>query len=163
MFSTKVRLKLQRLTLLRRAFFFTNANANTVTILDISDPAMPVKVSDIDMSAYGGAVNSVAVKNGIVAVAVEAEDKTMNGSVIFFDTNGDFLNEVTVGALPDMITFSNDGTKVLTANEGEPNADYSSDPEGSVSIIDLAGGVAGATVITVNFQDYNDKKSGFAQ
>lgn len=139
--------------------FFTNANTNTVTILDISNPAMPTKVMDIDMSTYGGGVNSVAIKNGIVAVAVEAEDKTMNGSVVFFDTDGTYINEVVVGALPDMVVFSNDGTKVLTANEGEPNTDYTSDPEGSVSIIDISGGVASATVTTVNFQSYNDKKA----
>lgn len=139
--------------------FFTNANANTVTIINISNPAIPAKVMDIDMSIYGGGVNSVAVKNGLVAVAVEATDKTMDGSVVFFDANGNYLNEVTVGALPDMVVFSNDGTKVLTANEGEPNADYSSDPEGSVSIIDISGGVGSATVTTVNFQSYNDKKA----
>ena len=139
--------------------FFTNASANTLTILDISNPAMPVKVSDIDLSPYGGGANSVAVYNGLVAVAVEAEEKTMTGAVVFFDTNGAFLKEVMVGALPDMLTFSNDGKKVLTANEGEPNGDYSIDPEGSVSIIDLSAGLETATVTTLTFEAYNDKKA----
>ncbi|MBK7872036.1 MAG: choice-of-anchor I family protein [Saprospiraceae bacterium] len=139
--------------------FFTNADANTVTILDISNPSMPTKVKDVDMTIYGGGVNSVAVYNGLVAVAVESNNKTDDGKVVFFDTNGDFISEVTVGALPDMVTFSHDGTKVLTANEGEPNSDYSVDPEGSVSIIDVSNGAANATVMTVNFQTYNDKKT----
>ncbi len=139
--------------------FFTNANANKVTVLDISNPQSPTFVQDIDLSSYGGGVNSVAVFNGIVAVAVEADPKQDPGSVVFFDTDGNFLNSVTVGALPDMLAFTNDGTKVLTANEGEPDDDYMVDPEGSVSIIDISGGVASASVTNVTFESYNDKKA----
>jgi len=34
-----------------------------------------------------------------------------------------------------MITYSPDGNLILTANEGEPNATYTNDPVGSISII----------------------------
>ncbi|MBC8041054.1 MAG: esterase-like activity of phytase family protein, partial [Opitutaceae bacterium] len=54
---------------------------------------------------------------------------------MFFDIDGNLAGQVTVGALPDMITFSPNGRYVLTANEGEPSADYLTDPEGSVSVI----------------------------
>ncbi|MDX1943418.1 MAG: esterase-like activity of phytase family protein [Saprospiraceae bacterium] len=143
---------------LSKRLFSTNALANTVTILDITNPANPTKVTDLDMSTYGGGVNSVAIYNGLVAVAVEANTKTANGSVVFFDNLGNFISQVTVGALPDMLTFTPDGTKVLVANEGEPNDDYSVDPEGSVSIINVAGGAASATVTNINFQSYNNRK-----
>ncbi|RYD87216.1 MAG: alkaline phosphatase, partial [Sphingobacteriales bacterium] len=79
-------------------------------------------------------------------------------SVVFFDTDGEFLSQVAVGALPDNISFTPDGTKVLTANEGQPNNDYSIDPEGSVSIIDITGGVAtlqDTDVTTLLFTAYN--------
>lgn len=140
--------------------FVTNADANTIDILDISDPTNPTKLDDIDLSPYGGGVNSVAVRDGVVAAAVEASPKQNPGKVVFFDTEGGFLSSVTVGALPDMLTFTPDGTKILVANEGEPSDDYLTDPEGSVSIIDVSGGVPILTqsnVSTASFAPFNKK------
>lgn len=144
-----------------RRLFVVNANTPSVEVLDASDPSRPTKLFDIDPSAYGAGANSVAVANGIVAVAIENAIKTEPGQVVFFDTDGNFLNAVTVGALPDMLTFTPDGTRVLVANEGEPNDDYSVDPEGSVSIIDLSGGVANLTqanVTTAGFAAFNSQR-----
>lgn len=141
--------------------FTTSAVAGYLDIVNFSNPAAPTLVSSINMNTYGG-VTSVAVRNGIVAVASPNVDPTLNGSVVFFDTNGTFLKQVTVGALPDMITFSPDGTKVMTANEGQPNANYTSDPEGSVSIIDIAGGIPALTqsnVTTLLFTQYNAQET----
>lgn len=138
-----------------RRLFVTNANANTVDVLDIRNPRRPRLQFTIDLSAYGAGVNSVAVSHGIVAVAVEADPKQDPGSVVFFDVKGRYLNDVTVGALPDMVTFTPDGTRVLVANEGEPDDDYLVDPEGSISIIDISGGIAAASVATADFQAYN--------
>jgi len=109
--------------------------------------------------------NSVAVKNGVVAVAYAVQNTTtlaqQTGKVAFFNAgNGSFINAVDVGALPDMLTFTPDGTKVLVANEGEPNSygqANSVDPEGSVSIINIAGGVASATVQTATFTSFNSQ------
>ncbi len=145
-----------------RRLFVVNAQVPTVEVLDISDPSNPAKLFDIDPSAYGAGANSVAIANGIVAIAIESKVRTDPGSVVFFDTNGNFIRAVTVGALPDMLTFTPDGTKVLVANEGEPNADYSVDPEGSVSIIDLSGGVENLTqddVTTADFTAFNAQRN----
>jgi len=88
-----------------------------------------------------GAVNSIAIKGDLLAVAVEADVKQNNGAILFYSLNelgdGTFIKAVEAGALPDMVTFTPDGTKVLVANEGEPNTDYSNDPEGSISIISV--------------------------
>lgn len=141
--------------------FTTSAVAGYLDIVNFSNPAAPTLVSSINMNTYGG-VTSVAVRNGIVAVASPNVDPTLNGSVVFFDTNGTFLKQVTVGALPDMITFSPDGTKVMTANEGQPNANYTTDPEGSVSIINIAGGIPTLTqsnVTTLLFTQYNAQET----
>ncbi|MFC7649139.1 choice-of-anchor I family protein [Streptosporangium lutulentum] len=106
-------------------------------MLDISDPRKPRKVSTL---ATPGA-NSVAVQNGLVAVAQQAAVKTDPGSVAFFDAKtGKKLKQVTVGALPDMVTFTPDGRRAVVAAEGEPSSyceGKTVDPEGSVSIVDL--------------------------
>ncbi len=130
---------------------FTNADANSVGILNIDDPTNPQLIAEIDLSAFGAGVNSVASANGLIAVASEGEEVDDKGSVVFFDVEGNFLAQVEVGFLPDMLTFTNDGTKVLVANEGEPNDDYTIDPEGSVSIIDITNG----KVKTITFSKFN--------
>ncbi len=107
--------------------------------------------------------NSVSVKNGILAVAYAVQEATtlaqQQGVVTFFNAStGVYLNHVQVGFLPDMVIFTPDGNKVLTANEGEPNSygqGSSFDPEGSVSIIDISGGVLNAAVQTAGFTAFN--------
>ena len=139
--------------------FVINAAASTVDMLDISDPSNPTFVDSIDVSEDledTGGVNSVAVnKNGIVGVAVENDNKQAEGWAAFYDVNGTFLGSVEAGALPDMITFTPNGQYALVANEGEPSDDYMIDPVGSVSVIDLRGGVGNATVRTAGFGDFS--------
>ncbi|MEZ4785929.1 MAG: choice-of-anchor I family protein [Candidatus Kapaibacterium sp.] len=138
--------------------FVTNAGDNSMDVLDASDPENLTLDLTVDLSSYGGGPNSVAVYRGIVAVAVQADEKTDNGSVVFFNTDGDFLNSVEVGALPDMVTFTHNGQYLLVANEGEPNDDYDVDPEGSVSIIDMKGRISqlsSSDVSTVSFTSLN--------
>ncbi|MEO1294622.1 MAG: choice-of-anchor I family protein [Cyanobacteria bacterium J06636_16] len=136
---------------LTQRLFVTNSANNTIDILDINDPTNPFRSSSIDLSGLGGGINSVAFNDGLLAAAIEAEDTQAPGSVAFFDTDGLFQTAFEVGALPDMLTFTPDGTKVLVANEGEPNDDYTIDPEGSVSIIDISGGLDNGSVSTAGF------------
>ena len=140
-----------------KKLFATSAIEDRLDIIDFTNPEAPVTLNSVDMAPYGG-ITSVAVKNGIVAVASPNANEQLNGSVVFLTTDGTFISQVAVGALPDNISFSPDGTKVLTANEGQPNTDYTVDPEGSVSIIDITGGVAALTdgdVTTLLFTAYN--------
>ncbi|GII58666.1 hypothetical protein Pth03_70550 [Planotetraspora thailandica] len=134
----------------RRAFV-VNAEAGTVDVLDIRDPRKPRRVTAL---AAPGA-NSVAVHKGLVAVAQQAGDKTSPGKVSLFEARtGRKLKEFRVGALPDMVTFSENGRRLVVANEGEP-ASYCEgavdDPEGSVSVIDVARG----SVRTADFRAFN--------
>lgn len=139
----------------RNQIFFTDANSDAVHVLDISNPSSPALESTINL---GGSPNSVAVYGDIVAVAIEADPKQNPGKVEFYSA-ADFskLGEVTVGALPDMVTFNEDGTKVLIANEGEPSGDYLTDPEGTVSIITLnTSNISASSVATANFNAFDN-------
>lgn len=135
-------------------------NSTSIEVLDFSDPSNISPISSISLPPNTSGVQSVAVSNGILAAAISANPSTDPGIVMFADTDGDNQVTVSVGALPDMITFTPDGTKLLSANEGEPNGDYSIDPEGSVSIIDVTGGLADidqSDVTTLNFNAFDSQ------
>jgi 2',3'-cyclic-nucleotide 2'-phosphodiesterase (5'-nucleotidase family) len=139
-----------------KRLFVVNGSTATIDVLDLSDPQNLTKLFEIDITPFGAGVNSVAIKNGVLAAAIEADPSTEPGKVAFFDTDGNPLNSVTVGSLPDMLTFTPDGSKILVANEGEPGDIV--DPEGSVSIIDISSGVGSATVTTADFTAFNGKE-----
>lgn len=138
--------------------FLISSVAVRLDAINLTNPKNPTLSYTIDLSPYGSAVNSVAVKNGVIAAAMESAVRTDNGSVVLLSTSGQFLKQLPVGAQPDMVTFTHNGTKVLTANEGEPSSNYSVDPEGSISIIDLTNGVANATSTTLGFTSYNNRR-----
>jgi hypothetical protein len=115
----------------------------------------PVLLGSIDLTPYGSAPNSVAVRDGIIAVAVEATVRTDPGSVVFFNSELQFVSSIPVGAVPDMVTFTPNGRYVLSANEGEPSLDYSVDPEGSVSIIDVSEGLQSLDATKVRTADFH--------
>jgi hypothetical protein len=140
--------------------YIANSIAGKVDIVNFANPSAPVSISSINISTYGG-INSIVAHDSIIACAVESVPAQNNGKVVFFDYNGNYINQVEVGAMPDMITFDRNFTKLLTANEGEPDATYVNDPVGSVSIIDLTPGYAALTntnVTNVGFSAYNGQE-----
>jgi hypothetical protein len=116
------------------------AAGNRIDVVDVADITAPVLVTTIDMTPYGVETTSVSVRNGRLAAASINAVKENPGTVTFFDVDGAFVASVSVGAVPDMITHSPDGTKLAVANEGEIRCDGSTlvDPVGSISIVDLA-------------------------
>lgn len=94
--------------------YVVNGFADAIDIFDVSDPSDPVLFRSVDLSAYGNP-NSVDVhpvaKLDQVAVAVGSGDATVRGSVVFLNKNGDFLRQLQVGYLPDMLTY---GRRVAT-------------------------------------------------
>lgn len=173
--------------------FSTNGATTAIDIIDIADPAAPALVDSIDLTTYGTDVQSVAVGDGVIAVALDNAtiDFTTdpanparsrdNGTVAVFSTEGEFVDAYEVGSLPDMVTFTPDGSKLVVANEGEAVCEYSyvpdggggleveldgndpvytnvlvDDPEGSISIIDLTKPSTDASAVqTAGFTGFN--------
>ncbi|WP_238364129.1 choice-of-anchor I family protein [Mesobacterium pallidum] len=106
--------------------------------IDVFDAVSGNLLSTLDLSGIDGfdGLNSVSASAAGVAVAVERDmDLYANGVVAFFDLDGSYRGFVRAGNLPDMVTFSKDGTQVFVANEGEPG---DTDPAGSITVIDVA-------------------------
>ncbi|MBT9538319.1 choice-of-anchor I family protein [Thiobacillus sp.] len=124
-----------------------DASTNTVWVagvtgVDVLNASNGSLLQHIDTTAFGS-INSVAIRNGMAAFAMESSaDRTLPGQVVLFDTASRSLtsgvNQIAVGALPDMLTFSADGSKLLVANEASPTTYGAFDPAGSVSIINMS-------------------------
>jgi DNA-binding beta-propeller fold protein YncE len=135
-----------------KRLFTASSKYKGVLVYDISDLKNPKKITTIDISPYGGNVNSVAIENGNVAMAIENSDRQANGVIVVFDTkNLQEVNTYIAGALPDMVAYSPDGNYIISANEGEPNTDYTADPKGSITIVDKEAN----EVTTLDFEAFN--------
>ncbi|WP_023603077.1 choice-of-anchor I family protein [Aliivibrio logei] len=143
--------------------YVVNAQAKKIDVLTLDANSQPKAAGYIDLQSAAkrsgieiGAANSVSAHNGLVAVAVENKDKQKNGIIALFRSDSlELLTTYPTGALPDMVSFSKDGRYIAAANEGEPNADYSIDPEGSVTLIDIANGPLNASVIQLDFNAFD--------
>lgn len=151
-----------------KSILVTNASANRIDVWKLNKKLKATMQASIDLSTFGGGVNSVASNgSGLIAVAVEANVKQDDGQIVFFRCDGEenesaypLVAQVTAGALPDMVTFTPDGKYVLAANEGEPNDEYTVDPEGSITIIDVENGFQATQV---GFTAYNGQKDALME
>ncbi len=135
--------------------FVVNPNDSELSVWNISNPGSPIQGTDI---ALTGIPNSVSVHNGLVAVALEnASNKQANGAIAVYNSDSQaLLNTYPAGALPDMVTFSPNGQYIVVANEGEPNDEYTNDPEGSITIIEVATG----QISSLGFSAFNGQTIG---
>lgn len=134
--------------------------ANTLTSTPLAMPAtVTVKnAGGVDETLTLGFANSIAISGNLLAVAAENKVKSSAGAVLFYDISAAtpvFVKAVKAGALPDMVTFTPDGSLLLVANEAEPESDYSVDPEGSVGVIAIAAGVAADQATLLSFSAFN--------
>ncbi|MDN4503581.1 choice-of-anchor I family protein [Alteromonadaceae bacterium BrNp21-10] len=136
---------------------------------DVSDPLTDESLTSttfvLPTSVTAGAntltisdANSIAIHGDLLAVAMAADAHADNGAILFYDISTGtpaLVKAVEAGNLPDMVTFTPDGSKALVANEGEPSGDYLVDPEGSVSIITITDGMPADTATQVTFTAFN--------
>ena len=137
------------------------AMANPLSNENLSSTALVMPIVQNGVVLAGP--TSIAVSGDWMAVAIPAKDKATNSLVMFYNglnnSSPTFVKAVEVGNLPDMVTFTPDGSKVLTANEGEPSGDYNIDPEGSISVIEFVDGIPSDTSINLDFTGYNGKQA----
>ena len=139
------------------------ADSENVDLLDGNDIDVKSLVEEnCEGFAYGD-MTSVAVSadGSKLAVAVQAAGYADNGRVAVFTCNEDgtltFAKAYETGVQPDMVTFTPDDTKILTANEGEPRegyADGAADPAGTVTVINIEDG----TAVNADFTAYDSAK-----
>ncbi|MEZ9393932.1 choice-of-anchor I family protein [Vibrio splendidus] len=151
--------------------YVVNAQAQKVDVLSMDTDSAPTSEGSIDLQSAAaasginiGAANSVSTHQGLVAVAIENTDKQQNGIIALYRSDTlELITTYTAGALPDMVSFSKDGRYIASANEGEPNADYSIDPEGSVTLVDLTNGPLQAKVTQIDFKAFNQGQPRHAE
>ncbi|PTP59097.1 alkaline phosphatase [Vibrio splendidus] len=151
--------------------YVVNAQAQKVDVLSMNSASEPTSSGSIDLQSAAaasgvdiGVANSVSTHQGLVAVAIENADKQQNGIIALYRSDTlELITTYTAGALPDMVSFSKDGRYIASANEGEPNADYSIDPEGSVTLVDLSSGPLQATVTQIDFKAFNQGQPRHAE
>ncbi|WP_041765889.1 choice-of-anchor I family protein [Psychromonas ingrahamii] len=153
--------------------FVVNAESGKVDVVRSADINKPTLLSSLNIGAdiqkhlnkQAGAANSVDVSDGLLAVAIEAENKTDTGWVAFYDTqNLTYIDAVYVGALPDMVTFSANGKQLVVALEGEPSdKNYALDPVGEIAVIDIdwQKNTLKTTVTRINFHEFNQGGTRF--
>jgi len=140
----------------KKLFVVSNDGGTKVEVVDMSSYPTVTKLRTISFANNAG-INSVSVSNGLLAIALNGSDPQANGDVVVLKTATlDEVKKITVGAMPDMVTFSPDGNYILSANEGEPNTAYTVDPKGTVSIISIKDNYS---VKTVDFSAFESQKA----
>jgi DNA-binding beta-propeller fold protein YncE len=135
--------------------FVVNGADETLDVLDLADPSNLTLVDQLAITQWGASPNSVAIHGDLIAVAIEALEPIDPGVLLLLDaTTLAYVNHLTVGVLPDMVTFTPDGSHVLVACEGQPAADYLIDPAGTVAIVDVSGDVASLADGDVQLADF---------
>ena len=130
-----------------------NNNLTLEKRLDINQLAADHGFTSSDITSI-----DVNTKKDYIAISVQGETYTDNGSIVLLDYDGKYITHFEAGCQPDMVTFTPDGNYVLSANEGEPRMGYGADavdPKGSVTIVDLTAGYQNAASVTVDFSAFD--------
>ncbi|CAN0162374.1 unnamed protein product, partial [Ectocarpus fasciculatus] len=148
------------------------ASATGVSILKLGDDLSLSELGFYSSMVTFGEPTSVAYNSVYdeVAISVKAFDPLTKGRVYVVKSSDDWIGcdfcddnvqILEAGYLPDMVTFTPNGKRILTANEGEPlnYVSAENDPEGSVSIFRrTTTNSTYASACEVGFEKFNTAK-----
>lgn len=129
-----------------RLYTLSSGGSNLVSLSNWSTPSTPKLVGQIDLTGYY--TTSIATTGNLVAIAATPADyddpsksATPESRVFFYTVTPtgslSAAGSVATGFLSDGMRFRSRGSQLYVANEGQPNANFSRDPIGSISIIDI--------------------------
>jgi 2',3'-cyclic-nucleotide 2'-phosphodiesterase (5'-nucleotidase family) len=117
----------------------------TTGALAFSIPKSAIQVPGGGAAMALGNGNSVAISGNNLAIAMDGPAAGQPGVVAVFTVSGapgawtaSWRATAEVGVIPDMITFTADGTRLLAAIEAEPTSGYTVDAPGGIAVIDVA-------------------------
>ena len=140
---------------LSKRLFFINQNKTRLEIIDYSDLHKPFVVARVDLSGFVAKATDVGAHTGIIAVVGESSSPQAPGKLLFYDEDGNYLRQFSVGSMPSAVGISPSGNITVVANEGAPDSSYTDDPAGTVSVLDISFGVNQTNqsdMQTINFQ-----------
>jgi len=125
-----------------KVFAYSSGGGVTLQVTEITDPAAMVLKERVALTGYTS--QCVASYGTLLAAALSPVDYSTTGGrgvVRFYRVEQDgslrFLKDVPVGYLPDALQFTEDGSKLVIANEGEPTLNYTIDRPGSIGILSI--------------------------
>ncbi|WP_339760182.1 esterase-like activity of phytase family protein [uncultured Hoeflea sp.] len=126
---------------------YTDSPLGVVGLIDISDPAAPKPLGNVDM---GGEPTSATVIGNTAFVAVNTSEDyvAVGGKLLTVDIDSKAVTaECDLGGQPDSIAKSKDGSFLVVAIENERDEDLNDGvlpqmPAGQVAMIDVKNGAA---------------------
>lgn len=116
---------------------FVVAGRAAMAVLDLSNPAAPKAVRTVDLSAHGVAATSVSARGGRLVVCVQGAPGERGRLVVIQPGSLEVRGTVATGFGPDMVALTFDGERAVVCDEGEPTPDYTIDPPGSITVVDI--------------------------
>ncbi|MDZ7847705.1 MAG: choice-of-anchor I family protein [Owenweeksia sp.] len=133
----------------KRRLFSTNASTLEIELYGYQDIFKPYLIKSMDVSSTLTKLHSLDAYNDLAVVTGDGNSPQLSGKILFYDDQGNYLLQLSTGPSPRHVRFTPDGSKVIVSNEGIPDSSYSTDPLGSVSIINLSVGLQNLTQANV--------------
>lgn len=137
-----------------KVFYVINANNVSLDFIDYADNDSIKFIRKIDLTAYGKYPVAIALSEKAIAVTIQNEIAVDSGKVVFFNTNGEFINAFNVAPNVGGIQFDETGKKVYISHF------YSLGYK--INVIDYSKGIENITIANFKTLTYEKEKAADA-